>query len=222
MSIHDREDMRTPRERPGWPPPREPLSPLWWILMVLLVLLALGRWAHDRWPSLRASWAATPRSEAVAPSPVAAPPYPNPFPDDPTWHTGARPAIEHPAPVRAPGEDAGYKSRRGGSVSYGDAAADCADGKGAWISVDPGPAPEPTARPVRRVAEAAPATRAQPPAVVVAAPPPVDTRRFECQALEHEIASIDAAARLPQGPQVQDALRARREKARSRQFALHC
>ena len=221
MSIHDRDDMRTPRERPGWPPRREPLSPLWWIVIVL-VLLALGRWAQDRWPSLRAWSPATPRTEALAPPTLAAPPHPNPFPDDPTWHAGARPTIDRPAPVRAPSEVAVFKCKRDGKVSYGDAPADCPGGQGAWISVDPRPLPAPAPRPQPRVAEAAPATRAEAPAVVVAAPPPVDVRRIECQALEQEIASIDAAARHPQGPQTQDALRARREKARSRQFALHC
>lgn len=68
-----------------------------------------------------------------------------------------------------------------------------------------------------------------PPAFVSAPPQPaVETsnaasvHEAECNLLKQEIDQIEALTRQPLSGRYQDDLRARREKIRSRQFALHC
>lgn len=48
------------------------------------------------------------------------------------------------------------------------------------------------------------------------------TRQTECRALDEQVVKLDAMARQPQSPQVQDWIAARRKEARDRQFRLRC
>ncbi len=59
-------------------------------------------------------------------------------------------------------------------------------------------------------------------AATVAQNSPVGTNISECKALDAQIANLDAMARQPQSMQVQDWIRDQRQKARTRQFAIHC
>lgn len=54
------------------------------------------------------------------------------------------------------------------------------------------------------------------------APNPIADKQLECTSLEMEIKQVDAQARQPLSGPAQDELSARRKKARSQQFALHC
>jgi hypothetical protein len=119
-----------------------------------------------------------------------------------------------------------FKCVRNGAVTYS-GSADCAGGKASSMTIDPGP--EPAQAPVTRRPAPPPApfttTRVDRPGSVTITTtnvPHADTKRIECDALDQEIVAIDNAARQPQGPQMQDILRQQRQRARSRQFSLHC
>lgn len=72
------------------------------------------------------------------------------------------------------------------------------------------------------VSPPAPATAARPVAPVAPGTPAPNDKIVECQRLEREIANIDSLARQVLDFRQQDRLRASRQQARDRQFALGC
>jgi hypothetical protein len=222
MGLYERDYMRAPRdERPTWPPRRPQLLPLTWILCIL-AMLGIARHAYVNLDSLQRLTGmapmAQPRPAPMEPTPV---PERNPFPDDPTWRTGPRAPVERAAVPESRLQTV-FKCVRNGVVSYS-GSADCTGGKESSMTIDPGPEPAPVAR--RPAPAPFTTTRVERPGSVTVTTtnvPHADTRRIECDALDQEIIAIDNAAKQPQGPQTQDMLREQRQRARSRQFSLHC
>jgi hypothetical protein len=225
MGIYDRDYMRASRdERPSWlRNRREPISPLWWIVGILIVL-SIARYVYVNWNAIRhlpgvarvVPIPAAPAAEAARPATSER----NPFPDDPTWHTGPRPSVER-AEALEPRPPVVFKCARNGTVTYS-ASPDCAGGAGTSLTIHPGSEPQPvTAKAPHRYA--APSVEQPAPVVIVNnTSPTVDTKRMQCDALEQEINALDSAARQPQGPQMQDMLRQQRQRVRSKQAELRC
>ncbi len=53
-------------------------------------------------------------------------------------------------------------------------------------------------------------------------PAAAPSNKSECQSLDKQVEHLDAMARQPQSGQMQDWIRAQRQKARERQFSLRC
>lgn len=145
---------------------------------------------------------------------------------------GTQPAraqpVEEIVPPRAPPMTRSDPARptimkciENGRVTYGDGAC---NGELVEVPIDTGnnvikpdrQTLEYTARP--RQPEPPPA----PAATISRGAPPTRTSPTECQAIDAQIAAIDAQARQPQSAQTQDYLKDQRAKLRSRQNDLRC
>ena len=207
------------------PPRRSGLSPLAWVSCTL-AMLGIVRYIYVNLESLSVSLGRCPMAQPHRhPKDRLWAPAPAPERNDPTWRTGPRVPMELVAGPESRLQTV-FKCVRNGAVTYS-GSADCAGGKASSMTIDPGPEPAPA--PVTRRPAPPPVpfttTRVDRPGSVTITTtnvPHADTKRIECDALDQEIVAIDNAARQPQGPQTQDILRQQRQRARSRQFSLHC
>jgi hypothetical protein len=236
LGIEDRDWYRDEiRKREAWPHPlssrprsswsERDSSPLWiatWC--VLFAAAADGSFAVHGW------WKEHHQPDVVVQQ--APPPQPaDPFKDDPTWHTGPRPAAELPDSTVTIETREVTKCVVNGRVSYG-AQGDCRGGSKVAVPIAGGPTYEQQQEAQTRadaLAEQAADVdrrlawdewrRSQ---VTVSAAPSNLARNSECAALDEAIRGYDAQARQPQPSGMQDWIKDQRANARSRQFALHC
>ena len=176
---------------------------------------------------------------ATQPAPTVALPAaanPDPFKDDPTWHTGPRPVIESPPPQSSVETRTVYKCSVNGKVTYS-GPSDCRGGVATALPIDPGPdaarvaaAQIETQRSVAQANRQVEAVQQQRAAAEQArladdagfTRPQGVPRQAECAALEQAIQSLDIHARQPLAGPEQDRVRAERQRVRDRQHALHC
>lgn len=109
-----------------------------------------------------------------------------------------------------------------GRVSYGEAGA--CNGELVEVPIDTrNNVVEPDRQALEYMARPRPQEPARPPpAAISRGAAPTQSGQTECQAIDAQIAALDAQARQPQTAQMQDYLKGLRAKLRSRQFELHC
>lgn len=222
MSFSDREYM-TRREPSVFSPKRRPAdrslhSTLWMVLIWLSALYVLYKvflwWDVQQRPSRLTM----PNAEVIAPVAGSGHTISNKLP--PKTYAPQAPSQLEPAPSTNDTRTV-RKCLSQGSVTFTDKT--CPDGSvTSHITVNTANvgtvAPEATQAPREQfasptVAETPPATATKSTAM---------SNQAACHSLEMAIQHIDSMARQPQSAQVQDALSAKRKKARSKQFALHC
>lgn len=190
------------RERPFSPPPEQPILRWLGVLFVLLALVYAG-YRVTEW------WNYRPPAAATKPAPA--------IPGEPAKQISERPPQTNAPPMPDPETQAVTKCVVNGKTSYGDGS--CAGGVATQVitkanhnlmtAVKP---PAPIEEPNRQPTIVTKAESTSPAAGI----------KMRCEALEAQIASLDAMGRRPQTLQTYDWIRDERKKARDEQFRIPC
>ena len=237
MGLDDRDYMRRDareltqhRDRPFTPPPEPlslPMTILWWVAVAFLLYKLYGWWPEKRVTPVRSSPAAV--TLPTVPPPVARAPAPE--------EGISPPSARRPEPGRSPSVpeyrvQETHNPQTGGTIyhckNYSGgtfwAQAPCSQHNALIDRIASVPAGLPFDQQVqlaeqqRQAAERNIALQSTP----LAAPAATAGSKAECAQLDRRVEELDAMARQPQSGQTQDWIRAQRQNARDRQFALRC